>query len=53
MSQTRRSQLKNGRQAMRTWITTAITMAGVIVALGLLVFTSLPDIQQYLKIRKM
>jgi hypothetical protein len=32
---------------------TAVTMAAAAAALGLLVVTSLPDIRQYLKIRKM
>ena len=32
---------------------TAVTMAGAAVALGLLAVMSLPDIRQYLKIRKM
>jgi hypothetical protein len=32
---------------------TAVTMAAAAAALGLLAVTSLPDIRQYLKIRKM
>jgi hypothetical protein len=32
---------------------TAVTMAGAAAALGLLAVMSLPDIRQYLKIRKM
>lgn len=32
---------------------TAVTMAAAVAALGLLTVMSLPDIRQYLKIRKM
>jgi hypothetical protein len=45
-------QLKNRRHTMRTrGYISAITMAAS--ALGLLAVMSLPDIRQYLKIRKM
>ena len=47
-------QLNDRRHAMRTvGYITAVTMAAAAVALGLLAVMSLPDMRQYLKIRKM
>jgi len=47
-------QPKNRRHTMRTrGYITAVTMAATAAALGLLAVMSLPDIRQYLKIRKM